>query len=88
MYANEMECIAADLDVERVEPIAKRISKAAREAEKIGVKIFGGSGSGTLRFFDQKGIESRPLVVAHLDGNIDGGDGSTREDSAGLLRGE
>jgi hypothetical protein len=67
-------CEAFGLDASRVKSIAARISKAAKEAEAMGLKVFGGAGSGTLRFFLGKyqGVETE---VATLDGQWDGGDG-------------
>lgn len=86
---NEDECRKAGLDIKKVASIARRISKAAREAEEIGIIIFGGSGSGSLRFNDKPDeLEGRPLVLAYLDGCIDGGDGACWEDDDGLMRGE
>ncbi len=78
------------LDVQKVESIANRISTAAREADGLGLKIFGGTGSGTLRFDDNpESVETELLIIAELDGICwDGGDGATREDSDGYLRGE
>lgn len=51
-----------------------------------GLTIFGGSGSGTLRFRDDdvKGA----LMVACIDGDFDGGDGAQTDYGDGLMRGE
>lgn len=67
--------------------IARRIERAARDARKLGITVFGGSGSGSLRF-DEGGGSSRALILADLDGAWDDGDGATREDENGLRRGE
>lgn len=84
-YANEEECRAAGLDPSKVEAIARRLERAGRDAAALGLHVFGGSGSGTLRFDTSKG----PLVVARmLGGSWDGGDGGTDVDEDGLLRGE
>jgi predicted amino acid dehydrogenase len=70
-FSDEDRCVEHQLNRKRVESIARRISKAAMEAEKMGLKIFGGSGTGTLRVFG-KGQSGE---VARLYGQFDGGDG-------------
>lgn len=85
MYANEKECEAAGLDPEEVEKIARGISRYARQAQRLGLHIFGGSAKGTLRNRESSGGD---LICAILDGNYDGGDGAFGEDDDGLLRGE
>ena len=82
---NERECEKAGLDLKKVASIVRRLSKAASEADRMGLHIFGGSGAGVLRFYDGS---SRPLIVAHLDGTFDGGDGACNESLDGFLRGE
>lgn len=84
MIVNIDECIEAGLDPAEVEKIAKGISRYARQASKLGMQIFGGSG-GSLRV-PQDGLGS--LVVADLDGVYEGGDGAAYPDENGLLRGE
>jgi len=86
MWVNEAEIEKAELDIKRIKSIAMRISKAAREAEAMGVEIFGGSGSGELRFDDDSNMGK--LKLAQLDGIFDGGDGADREWGDGYLRGE
>lgn len=81
----ENECAAAGLDIEKLKPLLARLSRAAKEAEKMGLTIFGGSGAGTLRFNDG---HNRPLIVAAIDGRFDGGDGACWLDAHGLMRGE
>lgn len=71
MYVDDDKCEAFGLDAKRVESIARRISKAAQEASKMGLKVFGGSGRGSLRV---KGGGAQN-EVAHLGGSFDGGDG-------------
>ena len=71
MFVDEERCEAAGLDPKRVASIARRISRAALESQAMGLKIFGGSGSGDLRLFS-RGVSG---VVATLDGKFDGGDG-------------
>ncbi len=89
-YAHSEECIAAGLDPVKVNALAKRLSAIAMDAKRMGLTIFGGAGTGTLRINDNPNdIYSRPLVVAILDGHWDGGDGGygvRGED--GLMRGE
>ena len=80
-HALERECEAAGLDAVVVESVARRLSRAVKDADRLGLRVFGGAGSGTLRLKD--------LVVAELGGmNWDGGDGATLEGSDGLMRGE
>lgn len=87
MYVNEKECEKAGLDSKEVEKIAKNLSKYCKQAKKLGLEIFGGSGEGYLRFFDNQ--SSKALIVANLDSdNWNGGDGSIRPDKYGYLRGE
>ena len=86
MSINERECEAAGLDPKEVARISRGISRYAKEARKLGLSIFGGSGTGTLRC--QSGSHEGALVVADLQGDFDGGDGACREDEDGLLRGE
>jgi hypothetical protein len=64
-------CDRFGLDRKRVASIARRLSKAAREAERIGLMVFGGSGHGVLRKIGG-GAQNN---VADLDGYFDGGDG-------------
>jgi len=89
MYANTDECDAAKLDIKKVESIARRLSSAAKEADALGMHIFGGAGSGTLRFDDGEGcMGAQSLIIADLDGRFDGGDGAEEPDEGGLIRGE
>lgn len=71
MIVNEDRCHAFGLDPARVTSIARRLSSAAREAEAMGLTVFGGSGNGQLR----KSGGGAQNTVADLDGNFDGGDG-------------
>lgn len=84
-YENTAECKAAGLDPAQVRRIAKGLSRYAKEAQALGLIVFGGSGQGSLRVDD--GGDGQ-LIVAYLDGWIDGGAGDSRTDAAGLLRGE
>lgn len=90
-YVLEGECKRARLDQKRVASIARRLASAAKDARALGLTIFGGAGSGSLRWHDPDANEHRtgPLVVAHISGgNFDGGDGSEHPDEYGLMRGE
>jgi len=79
----------ADLDLKKVKSIARRISKAAKEAESMGVHIFGGSSNGTLRFDDgYSSTMGKHLIIADLGGWFDGGCGACDTDENGYLRGE
>ena len=92
MIINDDEIAAAGFDaadLKAITSIARRISKAAKEAEAMGIEVFGGTGNGSLRYNDGKGIgASAGLIIADLDGRFDGGDGGVSPDSNGLLRGE
>ncbi len=85
MSINKPECLAAALDPTDVARIARGLSRYTRQAQALGLCVFGGAGGGTLRFDDGG---RGPLVVADLDGLFDGGDGATNEDAEGLIRGE
>lgn len=85
MYLNEAEIEEAGLDPDKVASIARRIERAAKEAEKLGITVFGGS-SGSLRFDDNSGKGS--LILTTLDGLFDGGCGAERNWGDGLVRGE
>lgn len=85
MIVYESECLAAGLDPAEVRRIARRIERAAKDAQRLGLQVFGGSTSGSLRFDDGG---RRPLIVADMGGSWSGGDGAAMPDDAGLLRGE
>ena len=90
---NEKECEYVGLVSDDVEKIVKGIAKYAKMADKLGLQIFaegtGGKGSASLRFRSNDRADNGDIVVAHItDGNWDGGDGATREDDNGILRGE
>ncbi|MFD2257459.1 hypothetical protein ACFSSA_12315 [Luteolibacter algae] len=75
MYIDEELCESFGLDPKRVKSIASRLSKAAKEAEELGLTVFGGSGSGNLRFNDADMQGPGHSEVATLDGCFDGGSG-------------
>lgn len=85
------ECRRAELDPRKVEAIARRLERAAADARRLGLTVFGGSGLGSLRWHDpiSNDVRQGPLVVAHMRGdNFDGGDGAEHQDDFGLTRGE
>ncbi len=82
---NKAECEAAGLPAGEVERIAKGLSRYAKQAQSLGIQVFGGTGYGTLRFND--GGPGK-LIVANLDGDFDGGDGGSGPSDDGLERGE
>lgn len=85
---NIRECKAAGVDYKKVESISRRISRAAKEAAALGIVVFGGAGSGSLRFRDRPDELVGPLILAHLDGTFDGGDGACSDREDGFERGE
>ena len=74
-YADENACERAGLDPTAVERVARRIAKAAEDAQRLGLCVFGGSGDGSLRLSSDHGKngEVATLGSAHFDGG-DGGD--------------
>lgn len=90
MMIYENGCEVAGVDPKRVASISRRLAKAGAEARAMGLLVFGGSGTGSLRWFEERGdIRSGGVVVSEFGGGIwDGGDGATHHDMHGLLRGE
>lgn len=79
-------CAQCSVDPHDVARLLRRLEAAAREADRLGLIIFGGSGSGSVRYPDGG---AGHVVVGDLDvGWWDGGDGACREDENGVLRGE
>lgn len=87
IYADEKSCRAAGVDPKKVESLARRLNKLGKEAEKMGLFIFGGSGTGTLR--TEKEYDHGQIVVGVISygGTWDGGDGGIREND-GIQYGE
>ena len=92
---NKAECLAAGVDFREAAKLEKVLLKAHRMASKLGVTIFGGSGSGSLRKHPENGgtfgdsYRYRAYILIQLPcGGFDGGDGGTDLDADGLLRGE
>jgi hypothetical protein len=85
-YVYADECEVAGLNEKDVEKLAADLEKLGQKAKALGLTIFGGSGSGDLRFDDSTG---RPLIVAVIGTNsFDGGDGGCDHDDSGMMRGE
>lgn len=87
-YLNDDECEAAGLDPKKVLSLARRFERLSKEADAMGLHVFGGSGSGTLRFPDRDGRKTSLIVASICPNGFDGGCGASREDENGLLRGE
>jgi hypothetical protein len=91
-YVNDRECDAAGLDPKVVERLARRIEKCAKECQALGITIFGGAHSGDLRADEAnrgaRRVNERQLILAHMEGAWDGGDGGSNQDENGLQRGE
>ena len=94
---HERECEAAGIDPAHVRRLTSRLARLAREADQIGLTIFGGSGTGTLRLKDDdicpapdsNATHAGRLVLADISaGSWDGGDGGFVDDENGLNRGE
>jgi len=87
MSANYNECQAAGIDPKKVDSLIRSLNKTVKKLDELDITLFGGSGSGTLRYRDtpHKGA----LIVGELLGsNFDGGDGAYCENDDNLLRGE
>jgi len=82
---NEKECRHADLDPRDVRRIAAGLERYAKEAQSIGLEVFGGSTCGSLRFSDGQNCS---LILATMQGSWNGGDGGGMTDEKGLMRGE
>lgn len=87
----ERECDAAGQDVAQVKRLAARLQRIAIDCQRLGITIFGGSGSGDLRAQEANrshGIHDRMLILASIGGPFDGGDGGSSPDENDLMRGE
>ncbi len=82
---NDDECKKAGLNAKEVTRIARGLSRYGRQASKLGITIFGGAGSGSLRFNDGN---PQKLILAAIDGDFDGGDGGNSYTLDGYERSE
>lgn len=75
MTLNVDECKAIGVDQKAVRKLAARLERCAMDARKLGLTIFGGAHSGDLRSTADINADQRRVIVAHMDGPWDGGDG-------------
>lgn len=82
-YTDEKACEYTGIDPDKVESCCKRIARAAKELEGMGLSLFGGCfAQGSVRTIESFfiGGVGRNLVVGHIDsGSWDGGDGGEYE---------
>ena len=74
---DENACRALGLDPKKVASIARRLSNAATEARRMGLTVFGNSGTGLLTTEAPSQLQNARghlTFVATLDGRFDGGD--------------
>jgi aminoglycoside phosphotransferase family enzyme len=84
---NEVEVEKSGLDPEKVKKLDRMMIRFAREAKKLHIEIFGGTGSLSLRYHDDDNMGE--LILAEVGGNISGGDGADHKNwGDGLNRGE
>ncbi len=76
------ECDVAGQDPVKIARLARRLRKIAAECEDLGLTIFGGAHAGDLCAHDgnkTRGLTDRMLILAHIPGPWDGGDGGSYE---------
>ena len=90
MIVYEEECEAAGLDPKEVARIARGIERYVKQAKKLGLTVFGGGTSGSLRFTDERAMKwGNVIVVYFTEGYWNGGDGGlSSAKGEGLRRGE
>ena len=91
MKVRNAECLAAGIDPAIVRRLSLTIERAALEAQALGIQVFGGDGSGSLRASDDvsRAGKGGALILADLQGNWSGGDGGQDPFSPDLfVRGE
>jgi hypothetical protein len=86
MILYDDECRKAGTDPKKVAAVAQRLERAVKDANQLGLEVFGGMGGGTLRYRDDD--SKGPLILADMSGLWDGGDGGFIEDDEGFNRGE
>ena len=84
MTIYESSCRLVGVTPESAASLARRLESVARDAQRLGLIVFGGAVGGSLRANTMTG----PVVVASVAGSWDGGDGGMVDDEAGIMRGE
>lgn len=82
----EAECLAAGLDPKEVARVARGLARYAKQVNDMGLQVFGGDSSGTLRYRNER--DKGKLICAEIYADFDGGSGAGTTDENGLLRGE
>ncbi len=90
IYENAAE--KAGIDIRELTLAARQLQRAGKRLGKLGVYLFGGSGSLSLRYDDAyKGPDGmiHNLIIGHISGVcVDGGDGGTNYYGDEFMRGE
>lgn len=87
MIINDEECAKAELDPRVIARLGQRLERVIRDCTALGIQVFGGTGSASLRFDDH--VDQPPLILAELSpANVSGGDGAIRVASDGYERAE
>ena len=82
MKVNMKECRYQGVDPKRVQSAARRISRAMRDLKDMGLELFGGTWSATIR-------GDNSLILAEMNEcRTSGGCGAQAEGRDGLIRGE
>lgn len=82
---NDQECDKAGVDAKKIKAIERALKKAVKQANALGVTVFGGTGTLSLRFTDDPA--KGDLILAEIKGNVSGGCGA-QGDEDGFIRGE
>jgi len=85
--AYKKECEKVGLDPKDIDRLRKRLERWIKDANRMGVTLFGGS-SISLRFEGDRDADDRPLILSDVWGHVEGGDGSYSEAPDGYVRGE
>jgi hypothetical protein len=93
VYLNENECDFvgySEAKRRKITRLATEIERAAKQLSKMGIQIFAGGSSTTLRYLDEKHTEGYgAVIIGGISGGCwDGGDGGSENDGEGILRGE
>lgn len=82
MKINKNECESQGVELRKLKNISKRLSKCLKEIDELGLSVFGGTWSLTVRGADE-------LIIAEFDECItSGGCGTQSVSEDGLIRGE